>query len=45
MNILIDVRIYFFDSTLLLKGLHIYPLETCELNGDVKMKNVFFGQI
>ena len=41
----IDVRIRFFIQTLLLKGLHKYSLEICELFWDVKMENGVFGQI
>ena len=42
---LIDVRMFFWTQPLLLKGLHIYYFEICELFWYVKMKNGVIGQI
>ena len=36
--------ILFFNSTFLLKSLHKYPLNICELFYDVKIKSQLFGK-
>ena len=45
MNILIDVKFYFSIHPLLLKGLHIYYFEICELFLDIKIENGVLGQL
>ena len=39
-----DVK-YIYIQSLLIKGLHKYSLDICELFWDVKMENGFFGKI